>query len=1487
MSSKDYANIPILAKDNYLSWKRLITGYFLTINAAEIVQGTETRPGPGSSLEAAREDWDKRNRQAAGAIQLTIDDTNAIHTTGLETDAAGQWKKLEEIHNTKTAGTRFNAMDALFSIRMEPGEDLRSLITRVTAAMQRVKSLRPGTTAPTGHTLSGGTPSTYTIETLDNELVIMTLLRALPQDYQHVRSALLIQPSLTLDTVRDAFIAEDNQRQRGAQEAIPALKAFTYQPKYHASAHSPNTSAPKSDTKPPTTPGATCTYCFRTGHTEEQCFKKQKEIRRNAARHSKSNIAVTMSDSTATVSTANTATSPEIFAGNASTIPLPPNAHSDLNADTGASRIMMGDKTYFSSMRPYVHTIKLANGAYIHSKGEGEVIFQPWINGKFSANQVIFPNVLFAPDLQSNLISVLSLVRKEGYEVRIHEQQMEFYQDGKLRMTARIDENCVAYLDGRVVPREQANAASTCTFDRELWHRRLAHFHFEGLETLIREGLVEDLRIDNNSKPDPICVPCLSGKQHRAVHTTPTTRSDTLLHRISADLHGPIHTEALPYRALYWMPMVDEASGYVHVALLRKKSEALDAFQRFKAMAETQTGKRIKHLRDDKGGEFMSTAFEKLCETEGIIREHTIRSTPEQNGIVERVNRRISEGATALLTEARLPPSFWGFAVLAYVHVLNRCGSRAHRGATPYERWHGKKPSVKRLRVFGCAAYVHVQKDQRQALESHTHKCVFVGYPSDRAGWMFWDSSAKKIIYSDSAMFDEREFPGASIQPMTASIPVNLLPDWNEQDDNTEKADDIPPLPDVHTNVVGPQNPLLPPVLVAGHPVLPAPPAAAPQNPVLEPAPAPQRISREVRALLDPTHFNRRPTNVPPKRNSKARNAGVLAEPPTDDEEEEEEHAHLAETLPDPITHPFVPFRANVAVVHRRADTRPASIPRVDWKMPKHKRPAPLVKPDFICIPVVDAIEFALNASAEPTTLSEALQRPDGDKYLESAIEEVRAHLENGTWKVVRLPKGKRAIGSRWVFKIKRTVDGSIERYKGRIVAKGYAQREGVDYTETFAPTARFGALRTVIALAAIEDMELESVDISTAFLNGEIDAEVFMTKPEGVEIPGFEGPEWVLQLLKGLYGIKQGPRLWSQKLHTALSEIGFQRLECDHSVFVYERDGVKIVVPVHVDDLVFASKSKDAIERVKNELRARFKIRDQGQTSLILGVQLERDRKSRTISLSQPAYIQSILETFRMQDCNGTKTPMDEKLRLSNKMSPTSAAEKAEMKNIPYREAVGKLLYLSIATRPDISYAVGVLCRFNENPGKEHWSAVKRVLRYLKATKDYKLSYSPSTTSDEIFVTHSDADLGGNVDNARSTAGFVMTVGGGAVLWGSRLQRHVSLSSTESEYTTAAATGCEIMWMRDFLDEIGYDTSGPSTLYLDSNSALQVAKNPEHQSTMKHVNRNYHWIRERVADGDIRLIHVAGTENVADIFTKPLGFIKFDKFRALLGLHP
>jgi hypothetical protein len=512
---------------------------------------------------------------------------------------------------------------------------------------------------------------------------------------------------------------------------------------------------------------------------------------------------------------------------------------------------------------------------------------------------------------------------------------------------------------------------------------------------------------------------------------------------------------------------------------------------------------------------------------------------------------------------------------------------------------------------------------------------VFVGYPTDRSGWMFWNPLSRKLVYSDSAIFDERDFPGTK-QPKESRM--DLLPDVQlplpTQDINVPaphgQADAAEPL---NRQDVEPENPAIddePAVIVGGQPV--HHPALVPANPPAQ-RQRPRVGAQELRGLLDTTYFEKRPQNILGTRAMNLRAAQPRQQVqddsdedsiPTDGDDDSDEYAHEVAIAPTPKP-----------LASRRR-----------WKIPRSKPLSDPLRPDFIQIPIVDGIECALNTSTaiEPKTLAEALRRPDGDKYLDSAIAEIKAHLENGTWELARLPQGKRAIGSRWVFKIKRKADGSIDKYKGRIVAKGYAQREGVDYTETFAPTARFGALRTVIALAAMEDWELESVDISTAFLNGEIDAEVYMHKPEGVEFPGFEGSEWVLRLLKGLYGIKQGPRIWSQKLHTALTSIGFQRLESDHSVFIYERDGVKMVVPVHVDDLVLASSSKESIEKVKSELRARFKIHEQGPTSFLLGVKLERDRQNRTISLSQPAYITSILHTYRMQDCNPSSTPMSEK---------------------------------------------------------------------------------------------------------------------------------------------------------------------------------------------------------------------------------------------------
>jgi hypothetical protein len=315
--------------------------------------------------------------------------------------------------------------------------------------------------------------------------------------------------------------------------------------------------------------------------------------------------------------------------------------------------------------------------------------------------------------------------------------------------------------------------------------------------------------------------------------------------------------------------------------------------------------------------------------------------------------------------------------------------------------------------------------------------------------------------------------------------------------------------------------------------------------------------------------------------------------------------------------------------------------------------------------------------------------------------------------------------------------------------------------------------LRLILAIAGIEDMELRSVDVTSAFPNGDLEEDIYMRQPEGFHQGG---PNKVLKLSKSLYGLKQSARQWNKKLHAALLKMGFTRLESDRSIYIYVKGEVKIIVPIYIDDITFASKSTAALDKAVNELSQHFKIRDLGASKFLLGVEIIRDRANRSIALSQRQYIVDMLERYSMSECNPVSTPMAPGTKLSKAMHAQTPAEIEEMRNVPYLNAVGSLQYLATMTRPDISYAVSCLGRFNSSPGPKHWAAVKHLLRYCKGTLDYKLHYNGSMGT-ELFTTFCDASHGD------CPAGYLTTLGGGAIGWSSKLQTFVALSTTEAEY--------------------------------------------------------------------------------------------------------
>jgi hypothetical protein len=349
---------------------------------------------------------------------------------------------------------------------------------------------------------------------------------------------------------------------------------------------------------------------------------------------------------------------------------------------------------------------------------------------------------------------------------------------------------------------------------------------------------------------------------------------------------------------------------------------------------------------------------------------------------------------------------------------------------------------------------------------------------------------------------------------------------------------------------------------------------------------------------------------------------------------------------------------------------------------------------------------------------------------------------------------------------------------------------------------------------------------------------------------------------------------------------MGFKRIQSDHSVYVFIKDHTHIILPVFVDDITIASKDPSTLQIIVKELSSHYKLRDLGPTSFLLGIKIDRDFSKHQIFLSQQQYILDMLDKYGLTNCNPLSTPMDPGLKLSTSMAPQNEEEIEFMKKVPYINAVGSLMYLALATRPDIAYAVGVLARFNSNPGPSHWKGVKHLLRYLKGTSDFKLVYGPHSDSPgHSFSTFSDSDHGGNPNNGRSTGGYVVRIGSGAVSWSSKLQAIVALSSTEAEYIAAVEAGKEMVWMHQFLGEIGFPVPTPSILHLDNQSAISVSENPEHHGRMKHLDLRWYWLRDIISSGAIKPEFVPSQDMVADILTKPLMRPQMEKCRRSMGL--
>ncbi|UYV72131.1 hypothetical protein LAZ67_9001917 [Cordylochernes scorpioides] len=516
--------------------------------------------------------------------------------------------------------------------------------------------------------------------------------------------------------------------------------------------------------------------------------------------------------------------------------------------------------------------------------------------------------------------------------------------------------------------------------------------------------------------------------------------------------------------------------------------------------------------------------------------------------------------------------------------------------------------------------------------------------------------------------------------------------------------------------------------------------------------------------------------------------------------------------------------------------------------------------------------------SPDPKDAEEALSGKDSYFWRKAMKEEFDSLIENKTWELVDPPKGQNVIGSKWAFRRKYSSDGSLERYKARLVAKGYSQKYGIDYEETFTPVVRHSTIRTVLALAVEYDLLVHQMDVQSAFLNGDVKEEIYITQPENFESKKY--PRRVCKLKKAIYGLKQAGMTWHAKLDSVLKEMGLEQMKTDNCVYIKREEGV-LLVAIYVDDLIIAAERKDTLISFKESMKKIFKIKDLGKINYCLGIRIQTE-KDGSISIDQEKYIEELLAKYRMKEAKPISTPMDSNSKLT-KISSIEG-ENEPVKKEEYQSLIGSLIYLSVSTRPDIAYAVSALGQFSNDPRRQHWNAAKRVLRYLKGTLCLKITYEKTN---ETLYGCVDADWGGNLADRKSQTGLVFFLAGGPIAWESKKQQTVALSSTESEYIALCEAGKEAVYLRALLDEMGFGEllNEPTVLKTDNQGAQQLARNPVHHARTKHIDIKWHYIRSICSDGLIEVVHIPTQENVADILTKGLPRVLYDKHVAGLGM--
>jgi hypothetical protein len=878
----------------------------------------------------------------------------------------------------------------------------------------------------------------------------------------------------------------------------------------------------------------------------------------------------------------------------------------------------------------------------------------------------------------------------------------------------------------------------------------------------------------------------------------------------------------------YVVTFVDRKSRMVRVYFVKKKSDVVNKAKHFISWVRNQRGNYPKNLNTDGGGEYVNRELKSFCEELGINLIQTEAYSPEQNGIAERINRTLVEGSYAMLRHAGLPVGFWEEAMNNFVYIKNRTPHTHLQGRRPIDEWNEELGEVERedlwsVKQFGCRAEVHIPPSRRlggkDGLKVRT--CIFLGKAPGRKTDMFYDYISDKIIYGHSNYFYQKEFPlnpAVNIKSPTnkvdAVVPKSILKRVqfgagsrsSDKDRKEGGSDSDSAYCNSNYDDDSEEDSSTPDTGSDSEQG-----GSAPDSEQGSSAPDSEQGSsaperRYSRRQRDPVNYS--------ERNLKTR----LRNEDSDNEEGPEHRYSRRQREP-------------VNYCERNLKTRLED----DY--------------DDIKVLLARATGTVLN---DKITRKKMLQGEDKEDFIIGEKEELENGFKTGCLEQVEdVPEGATIYNMMWVYKIKPQTELESLRYRSRLCVLGNRQKPD-SYGETFAAVGKVKMFRMLLTLCVYFGMNMTQLDVSNAFMYADLDKEIYVYPPPGYKHLG------LLKLNKSLYGLKQAPRLWYDTMKTALEELGFKQLESDVCCFTHPK--TRCYLLMYVDDICIVTSDEKFRKRILVHLKKKFKLKHFSEARRYVGLQLEWSKMGKRVRVFQKDYITKVLELFGMNNCKTSEYPTEAGLKLSmnDKVSAT-------MKNRPYRALVGSLLYL-LGSRPDVASPIRTCSQFVSVAADTHWRAAKTILRYLAGTRDKGVVYTKE--NDYNLTAYCDSDFASEEDR-RSISGYIIYAQGGPVVWKSKKQPTVALSSCEAEYVSLSETIKELLWMSMALRELGVEQSKPMRIYIDNQAAKRLAENAVNHERSKHIDTRYHFIRQVVAAKKVELIYVDTKENVSDLLTK------------------